>query len=91
MAKISDFEIVRESGFYFGISYHGFPVARVECDGDNWTAYGLGCSWRTKALEELFDKYLNSGKPSVSAVFQNGSCVFTHTEKTTRDRLPKKS
>ena len=75
MAKISDFEIHRQDWCDFAISYRNIFVGHVECDGDEWTAHSLRTGFRTKALSELFDKYIDGGKPTPSEVF--ASCFST--------------
>ena len=71
MAKISDFKLTRESGFYYVLSYKERPVGRIECDGDEWTAYGSNFMWNSSRLTELFDKYFDGGKRTPSEVFSS--------------------
>lgn len=69
MAKISDFELTRQSGFYYVLSYKERPVGRTECDSDEWTAYGSNFMWNSSRLTELFDKLIDGGIPTPSEVF----------------------
>lgn len=64
MAKISDFELGRTHWSYYTISYRNILVGTVECDGDEWTAYGSNFMWNSSRLTELFDKLIDGGIPT---------------------------
>ena len=90
MAKISDFEICRQSAFYFSVAYKNIVVGFVECDGDEWTAYSIRNGWRSKALNELFDKFFDGGKPTPSEVFAFDPCASSRTLRPQATRMPRR-
>ena len=90
MAKISDFEICRQSWSYYAIAYKDIVVGHVECDGDEWTAHSLRGGFRTKDLNELFDKYIDGGKPIPSEVFAFNACASSRTLRPRATRMPRR-